>query len=96
MKSTAEIIQRIRDLEETLVWDEDHRLMSSETKRIVGRVKFIARKDSHGTDTGDWMVCWQEETRGEVFSDLNAAKDHAKFKAIVNILDDDLRRRTIQ
>lgn len=94
MKNIDTIINRVTELEKSLVWriqdgqPTEHRLVSSDTGRIVTVVSQMASKCVIGGARNGH--CDQE------FDDLEKALLFAKFAAIRDILSEDLRRNTIQ
>lgn len=96
MESVNDLIARIRHLDETLVWEQGKEsgsanLISIHSLRVIAGVQLNA--------DGQYQVFeWQYERRnlGCIFKTLDAAENYAKFDAIKDILQEDLRRQTVQ
>lgn len=97
MESSNDIIARIKQLEETLLWDSTRsgtdgviQLVSVQTKRVIFAVKFI------GTMYQTFRPSDGSLRAGEMFTELEGAKRYAKFTAMREILAEELRRVYIQ
>ena len=99
MENAADLIARVKQLEETLVWkrtrvegykSDIYQLQSTVTKRIVMTVRV--------TDGGNFKMGDGAQYRDNdyEFFELEGALAAAKFTAIRNLLEEDLRRTRIQ
>jgi Fe-S cluster assembly scaffold protein SufB len=98
MRISQDIIDRVNDLERTLVWVKDveaqessWNLVSDASKRLVARV---FRQDEGHYRTSTWQ--YERENSGYIFLDAHSAMEWAKFNAIKSTLEEELRRATIQ
>lgn len=99
LRSSADIIARVTALEESLQWRDslnkpgaEWQLLSRDTQRMIARVR------SDATDGTFCSSFWSYEREHDsfIFATLDAAKQFAKFSAVKSVLEDDLRRASIQ
>jgi hypothetical protein len=95
MESSGDIVARIKQLEESLVWrtlgDGGKRLVSTQSGRVVSSVR-----PSPGVLYQVFSWRYEKENPEYVFETLESAMQFAKFAAIKEILEDDLRKARIQ
>lgn len=97
MENAADVIQRVNELDASLVWVEVRgskvttwRLVSNDTKRVVAMI------------TQDDEGCYRQKERSAYrdndnqYTELEAAKAITKFGALRGILAEDIQRRYVQ
>ncbi len=87
MQSVADVLERVRQLHVTLVWNvvEDRklwRLVSTVTNRVMGEVSC--------RDDGLYSVDVRHQNHSEKFTSLEAAQEYHKFQTLRDILRSDL------